>query len=247
MSINITDALIAVINAVSTSNTEVNTSDSRLLPTGVWANALTLDGVQVAETDINGKWKSEDWGEWKRALPMLDELASQPEVLFDLKDVFDAREGLIKRLVGESFGRCQEAAPEAVATNDPEANLLGEACELLAGKESFGETMFAVKGKMKGDTHTRVYGFRFYQVPNGIGCIHMYRQIRDIRPNREGRWQKHEINGTHMIAYKNAKTGWGWDKRTVGFWSDMVASFDWSPEEMERYVGDHPFYQLLMG
>ena len=246
MNDNVTDALIAVLNAVSTSNTDVSTSDSRLLSDGVWSNALTLDGVKVAETNASGKWKSEGWEEWKRAIPVLDELSSADNVTFELKDVYEAMEAVIKRFVAESFGKCQEEAPEAIATGDPEANLLGEACELLAGAESFSGTMFVVEGKMKEDTHTRRYGFRFYQVPNGIGCVHLYRQTRDIRPNREGRWQKMEINGTHLIAYKNAKTGWNWHKQTVGFWMDRIASFGWDEKHMETMVGDHPFYKILI-
>ena len=142
---------------------------------------------------------------------------------FELADVFEAMERCIGRLTAEQYGSLDQQN-EAVSTRDPEANLLGEACEMLAGNENYSDTMFIVDGKFKEDTHTRRYGFRFYQVPNSIGCVHLYRQTRDIRPNREGRWQKHEVNGTHMIAYKNAKTGWGWDKRTVGFWMDSIAS-----------------------
>lgn len=245
MSINITDALIAVINSVSTSNTEVNTSDSRLLPTGVWANALTLDGVQIAETDSEGKWRCENWGEWKRALPMLDELASQNDVTFELKDVFEVMEDLIKRLVGESFGKCESDAPEASVTGDAQANLLGEACEAIAGNP-WGENMFTIRGRMKGDTHDRNYGFSFKSYGQ-VSLIFLWREIRDIRPNVPSRWEAVELNGSKQIAYRNSKSdGWRFQKKTVLFWSDRIASLGWTPEEMEEKVGDHPFYKLLM-
>ena len=241
---NVTDAMIAAIDSITSQNTEVSTQESRVLPNGVWANALTLDGVKVAEQDEKGKYKSEGWDAWKLGCQTLEELcAGNPA--FELADVFEAMERCIGRLTAEQYGSLDQQN-EAVCTRDPEANLLGEACEMLAGNENCSDTMFIVDGKFKEDTHTRRYGFRFYQVPNSIGCVHLYRQTRDIRPNREGRWQKHEVNGTHMIAYKNAKTGWGWDKRTVGFWMDMVASLGWEPKHMETMVGDHPFYKILI-
>ena len=109
----------------------------------------------------------------------------------DLDEVMSEMGETVERLAADSFGKCQADAPESSVKGDAQANLLGEACEILAGNES--ENMFTIKGKMKGDTHVRNYGFSFYQAYGQVSLIFFWREIRDIRPNVESRWEPVEI------------------------------------------------------
>lgn len=242
---DITTAAVEYIRSVG--NNEHNTidcSDSVLAGEGVWSNLFKVNGETIAKTNSKGQWVLEDYAALERALPVLDQMRNADEPV-DLDEVMSEMGETVERLAQDSFGKCQTDAPEASVKGDAEANLLGESCELLAGKD-WGQNMFTIKGKLKGDTHVRNYGFSFKQYGQ-VSLIFFWREIRDIRPNVESRWEAVELNGNKQIAYRNQTSdGWRFQKKTVLFWSDMIASFDWSPEEMERYVGDHPFYQLLM-
>ena len=245
MSNDITTAAVEYIRSIGNNeHNEVEITDSKMSAEGVWVNLFKVNGETIANTNSKGQWILEDYATIERALPVLDQMRHADEEV-DLDEVMSEMGETVERLAADSFGKCQADAPISSVKGDAQANLLGEACELLAGNE-WGENMFTIKGKMKGDTHVRNYGFSF-KAYGQVSLIFFWREIRDIRPNVESRWEPVELNGNKQIAYRNDKSdGWRFQKKSVLFWSDMVASFDWSAEEMQRYVGDHPFYKILI-
>ena len=245
MSNEITLAAVEYIRSIGTNaHNDIDSTDSVLSSDGVWVNLFKLNGETIAKTNQRGEWMMEGYPALERALPILDQMRNAEEEV-DLSEIMDAAIATVERLAAESFGKVSADAPEASVTGDAQANLLGEACEALAGNE-WGENMFVIRGRMKGDTHDRNYGFSFKSYGQ-VSLIFLWREIRDIRPNVPSRWEPVELNGSKQIAYRNSKSdGWRFQKKTVLFWSDRIASLGWTPEEMEQKVGDHPFYKLLI-
>ena len=245
MSNEITLAAVEYIRSIGTNaHNDIDSTDSVLSSDGVWVNLFKLNGETIAKTNQRGEWMMEGYPALERALPILDQMRNAEEEV-DLSEIMDAAIATVERLAAESFGKVSADAPEASVTGDAQANLLGEACEALAGNE-WGENMFVIRGRMKGDTHDRNYGFSFKSYGQ-VSLIFLWREIRDIRPNVPSRWEAVELNGSKQIAYRNSKSdGWRFQKKTVLFWSDRIASLGWTPEEMEQKVGDHPFYKLLI-